>query len=143
LRNSAERQAPLSRLGDPLQLKQLTLDVPKQFRPIYGSVRHYFRRIEEMRVSGSRLWMLHELQSAPGIGVSELAHRPSIHQTAGSQLVEKLVARGHVEKTRSGEDQRRAGLRITRGAANVLKDAPGRSANRHSAKFTTTWRGTW
>jgi len=69
--------------------------------------------------------MLHELQSAPGIGVSDLAHRLSIHQTTCSQLVEKLVSRGYVEKTRSEEDQRRVGLRITRSAAKVLKDAPG------------------
>jgi DNA-binding MarR family transcriptional regulator len=102
------------------------LAVLKQFRLICGSVRHHFRRVEETcGVSGSQLWMLHKLQSAPGIGVPEVAHRLSIHQTTGSQVVEKLVARGYVEKTRSGEDQRRVGLRITRGAANVLKDAPG------------------
>jgi DNA-binding MarR family transcriptional regulator len=69
--------------------------------------------------------MLHELQSAPGIGVSELAHRLSIHQTTCSQLVEKLVTRGYVEKTRSIEDQRRVGLAITKSARKVLKDAPG------------------
>ena len=69
--------------------------------------------------------MLHELQESPGIGVSDLAHRLSIHQTTCSQLVEKLVARGYVVKTRSDLDQRRVGLTITRSAAKVLKDAPG------------------
>ena len=109
-----------------LRHKQLTLEVLKQFRLIYGSVRHHFREVEQTcGVSGSQLWMLHELQSAPGIGVSDLAHRLSIHQTTCSQLVEKLVSRGYVEKTRSEEDQRRVGLRITRSAAKVLKDAPG------------------
>jgi MarR family transcriptional regulator, organic hydroperoxide resistance regulator len=106
--------------------KQLTLEVLKQFRLIYGSVRQHFRRVEETcGVSGSQLWMLHELQSAPGIGVSELAHRLSIHQTTCSQLVEKLVTRGYVEKMRSVEDQRRVGLTITKSARKVLKDAPG------------------
>jgi MarR family transcriptional regulator, organic hydroperoxide resistance regulator len=69
--------------------------------------------------------MLHELQAAPGIGVSDLAHRLSIHQTTCSQLVEKLVAREYVIKTRSEEDQRRVGLSITRRARKVLKEAPG------------------
>jgi MarR family transcriptional regulator, organic hydroperoxide resistance regulator len=106
--------------------KELTLDVLKQFRLIYGSVRHHFRQVEETcGVSGSQIWMLHELQSARGIGVSDLAHRLSIHQTTCSQLVEKLVARGYIEKTRSEQDQRRVGLTITRSAAKVLKDAPG------------------
>ncbi len=106
--------------------KQLTLDVLKQFRLIYGSVRHHFRQIEETcGVSGSQLWMLHELQAAPGIGVSDLAHRLSIHQTTCSQLVEKLVTRGYVLKARSEQDQRRVGLTITKAALKVLKDAPG------------------
>jgi len=109
-----------------LRHNQLTLDVLKQFRLIYGSVRHHFRQIEATcNVSGSQLWMLHELQEAPGIGVSDLANRLSIHQTTCSQLVEKLVARGYVVKTRSEQDQRRVGLKITRSAAKVLEDAPG------------------
>jgi len=69
--------------------------------------------------------MLHELQDAPGIGVSDLADRLSIHQTTCSQLIEKLVQRGYVLKTRSETDQRRVGLSITRGAVQVLKAAPG------------------
>jgi len=106
--------------------QNLSLDVLKQFRLIYGSVRHHFRQIEAAcGVSGSQLWLLHELNACPGIGVSELAQRLSIHQTTCSQLVEKLVVRGYVEKTRSAADQRRVGLTITRSAAAVLARAPG------------------
>ena len=121
-----KRREMVSDQRSQIRHKQLTLDVLKQFRLIYGSVRHHFRQVEQTcGVSGSHLWMLHELHRAPGIGVSELAHRLSIHQTTCSQLVEKLVARGFVVKTRSEHDQRRVGLRITRSAAKVLKDAPG------------------
>jgi len=125
LNNSiARRIVPDGRNSD--RHKQLTLDVLKQFRLIFGSVRQHFRQIEETcGISGSQLWMLHELQSAPGIGVSDLAHRLSIHQTTCSQLVEKLVTRGYVLKARSAEDQRRVGLTITKTAAKVLKAAPG------------------
>ena len=68
---------------------------------------------------------MHELANAPGIGVSDLAHRLSIHQTTCSQLVEKLVARGYVTKTRSREDQRRVGLALSDVAGRVLASAPG------------------
>ncbi len=93
---------------------------------IYGSVRDHFRQVEKVcRISGSQLWLLHELSAAPAIGVSDLARRLSIHQTTCSQLVEKLVARGYVLKTRSAADQRRVGLTITVRGARVLKHAPG------------------
>ena len=119
----------VQRLGrvtrDEIRHKKLALEVLKQFRLIYGSMRHHFRQIEvTCKVSGSQLWMLHELQEAPGIGVSDLAVRLSIHQTTCSQLIEKLVARGYVSKARSTEDQRRVGLSITNRAAQVLKKAP-------------------
>jgi DNA-binding MarR family transcriptional regulator len=122
----AQTQRPGGITRGQLRHQQLTLDVLKQFRLIYGSVRHHFRQIEATcKVSGSQLWMLHELQEAPGIGVSDLAHRLSIHQTTCSQLIEKLAARGYVVKARSEEDQRRVGLSITKSAAQVLKEAPG------------------
>jgi DNA-binding MarR family transcriptional regulator len=125
LRTERERRVAV-RTHNLRRHKRLTLDVLKQFRLIYGSVRHHFRQIEETcGVSGSQLWLLHEVHSSPGIGVSDLAHRLSIHQTTCSQLVEKLVAHEYIVKTRSEHDQRRVGLTITKSAAKVLKDAPG------------------
>lgn len=106
--------------------KARALEVLKQFRLVYGSVRQHFRDIEaHCGVSGSQLWLLHEVSQAPGIGVSELARRLAIHQTTCSQLVEKLVTHGYLVKRRSREDQRRVGLTLRPAAAAVLKDAPG------------------
>jgi MarR family transcriptional regulator, organic hydroperoxide resistance regulator len=114
---------------DPRQHQLLALVVLKQFRLIYGSVRQHFRRIEEAcGVSGSQLWLMQEISSAPGIGISELALRLSIHQTTCSQLVEKLASRGYVRKARSRQDQRRVGLTLSKRAARALKNAPGPAA---------------
>lgn len=105
---------------------QLSLQVLKKFRIIYGSVRQHFREVEQVcGVTGSQLWILQEVGNTPGIGVSELAERLSIHQSTGSQLVEKLVARGLINKERSKEDQRRVGLRVTEEASRLLVNAPG------------------
>ena len=106
--------------------KQLSLQVLKKFRIIYGSVRQQFREIEKTcGVTGSQLWLMQEIVNAPGIGVSELAGCLSIHQSTCSQLVEKLVARNLVIKERSKEDQRRVGLHLTVQAVHLLKKAPG------------------
>ena len=105
---------------------QLSLQALKKFRIIYGSVRQHFREVEQTcGVTGSQLWILQEVARTPGMGISELADRLSIHQSTGSQLVEKLVVRGLINKVRSKEDQRRVGLRVTEEAAKLLKNAPG------------------
>jgi len=106
--------------------KQLSIQVLKKFRIIYGSVRQHFRDVEKTcGVSGSQLWIMQEIANTSGIGVSELAERLSIHQSTCSQLVEKLVARKLIIKERSKEDQRRVGLRLSDTAAALIKNAPG------------------
>ncbi len=105
---------------------ELSLQVLKKFRIIYGSVRQHFRDVEQRcGITGSQLWILHEIARQPGIGVSELAIRLSIHQSTCSQLVEKLAVRNLVNKERSTEDQRRVGLHLTEEAAALVKLAPG------------------
>lgn len=69
--------------------------------------------------------MLHELAQSPGIGVSELAQRLSIHQSTCSLLVEKLVRAGHVDKSRSKSDQRRVGLQVSGKGRRCVQRAPG------------------
>jgi MarR family transcriptional regulator, organic hydroperoxide resistance regulator len=109
-----------------LSKKQLSLQVLKKFRIIYGSVRQHFREIEQScGVTGSQLWVMQEIANTSGIGVSELAERLSIHQSTCSQLVEKLVAGKLIIKERSREDQRRVGLRLTEDAVDLMKKAPG------------------
>ena len=115
-----------ARRGTRQQRNALALEVLMQFRLIYGSVRRHFRRVEEAcNVSGSQLWLMQEIDRTPGVGVSALARRLSIHQATCSQLVEKLVTRGYVRKARSTRDQRRVGLTLTKRAAKPLSNAPG------------------
>jgi len=100
--------------------------VLRSFRVIYGSVRQHFRSVQEScGISGSQLWILHEVRSAPGIGVSDLAARLSIHQSTGSLLVEKLVKAGFVTKNKSKADQRRVGLQLSPKGQRCVRRAPG------------------
>ena len=116
-----EVQSSDEAIAQPLSIKVL-----KKFRLIFGSVRQHFREVEQTcGVSGSQLWILQEVSNTPGIGVSELAGRLSIHQSTCSQLVEKLVGRGLLIKERSVEDQRRVGLLLTETTHELLTKAPG------------------
>lgn len=105
---------------------ELDTAVLRSFRVIYGSVRQHFRRVQDScGISGSQLWVLHEVRLAPGIGVSELAARLSIHQSTGSLLVEKLVRSGLIVKSRAKADLRRVGLRLSAKGRRCVQRAPG------------------
>ena len=104
----------------------LSIAVLKSFRIIYGSVRQHFRDVRQTTgISGSQLWILHEVMGAADIGVSELAAKLAIHQSTCSQLVDKLVRAGLMKKVRLSDDQRRVGLSVTVQGKRILKSAPG------------------
>ena len=103
----------------------LSLDVLKQFRLIYGAVHRHFRAVERRcGLSGAQAWMVRELARVPSLGVSELAKRMSVHQSTASQLVEKLVRAGFVERATHGEDRRRVKLQLTRRGSACARRLP-------------------
>jgi DNA-binding MarR family transcriptional regulator len=116
-----KKTSPYKRSPPPLNVAVL-----RSFRVIYGSVRHHFREVQRTcGISGSQIWILHELIKASGIGVSELADKLSIHQSTCSQLIEKLVRAGHVSKTWHKDDGRRAVLTVSAKGRRTLSRVPG------------------
>lgn len=113
---------------DPHELSQpqLNLVVLQQFRVIYGSMRQYFREVEECcGLSGSQMWILQEVQRTPGLGVTELAGRMGIHQSTCSLLVDKLVTKNCLVRSRPHEDQRRVGLCLAPDGHKAIAALPG------------------
>lgn len=104
----------------------LTLEVLQQFRVIYGTMRQYFRELEEScGLPGSQMWVLQEVERSPEIGITELADRLGIHQSTCSLLVEKLVAKGCIIKRKQSKDQRRVGLCLTANGHKAIAALPG------------------
>lgn len=104
----------------------LAIEVLQQFRLIFGSLRQYFRLVEERcGMPGSQMWVLQEVEHHPGIGIGELAVRMGIHQSTCSLLVDKLVAQGCLVKQRNGRDQRRVGLGLAANGVAALAALPG------------------
>lgn len=104
----------------------LALEVLQQFRLIFGSLRQYFRLVEERcGMPGSWLWLLQEVERTPAIGIGDLAVRMGIHQSTCSLMVDKLVARGCVTKQRGERDQRRVGLVLADAGRAALAALPG------------------
>ncbi|MCL2636329.1 MAG: MarR family winged helix-turn-helix transcriptional regulator [Betaproteobacteria bacterium] len=116
----------MSENDSPLSTPLLAMEVLQQFRLIFGSLRQYFRLVEERcDMSGSQMWVLQEVARSPGLGIGELAGRMGIHQSTCSLLVDKLVGRGCLVKQRNGRDQRRVGLHLAANGATALAALPG------------------
>lgn len=110
----------------PTSPQRLQLDVLQQFRIIYGTMRQYFRELEECcGLPGSQAWILQEVAHTPGIGITELAGRLGIHQSTCSILVEKLVARDCLNKQKQRTDQRRIGLHLSDAGRRIIDSLPG------------------
>jgi DNA-binding MarR family transcriptional regulator len=110
----------------PVEALALDLEVLRQFRIIFKSVRRHFLSIEQaIGVSGSQLWAASTIDEHPGIRVTDLAKAMSVHQTTTSNLVEKLVELGFVTRQRSPIDNRAVQLFITDLGKEKLKGAPG------------------
>jgi len=102
------------------------LEVLQQFRLIYGSLRQYFRLVEERcGLSGSQMWVLQEVERSPEISIGDLAVRLGIHQSTCSLMVDKLVAQGYLEKRKMPQDQRRVGLCLLARGLEALAALPG------------------
>lgn len=105
---------------------ELVMDVLQQFRVIYGSMRQYFRLVEERcGLPGSQMWVLQEVGRSPGLGIGELSRRLGVHQSTASLMVDKLVALGMLEKARHSGDHRRVGLQLAAAGAALLERLPG------------------
>lgn len=104
----------------------LVIEVLQQFRLIFGSMKQYFRLIEDRcGMPNSQMWVLQEVQRTPEIGVNELAERMGIHQSTCSLLVDKLVAQDCLNKKRQSTDLRRVGLCLAKNGIAALAALPG------------------
>ncbi len=103
----------------------VAMAVLQQFRELFRVSQQHFQRIESnCGVSGAQLWALSELLVTPGLTVSQLARRMSVHLSTSSNLLDKLEAHGLVRRERGREDQRIVRVYLTAAGEGVLRKAP-------------------
>jgi DNA-binding MarR family transcriptional regulator len=104
----------------------LAIDVLRRFREVFRAAKLHFAAVKRTAgVSGAQLWALSEIHSRPGIRVTELAEKMSLHQSTVSNLVEKLNSSGHLQRVRESGDNRIVRLRLTAAGKKVVVRAPG------------------
>lgn len=121
---STEKQKQAIPDGEKAQ-EILATSALKNFRIIFNSIRKHSNEIEDRcKISSSQLWVLWELYKTPGLKVTELASRLSIHQSTASNLIEKIVNRKLIGKKREDQDQRVVRLYLTEEGKDVILKAP-------------------
>lgn len=119
--NTIRRPAPARPRKDSADLTA-ALDA---IRRIVQSLRVSARAAERrLGVSGAQLFVLHALADAPAYSLNELAARTFTHQSSVSVVVDRLVRRRLVSRTRSAEDGRRVVLSLTPSGRSLLRSSP-------------------
>ncbi len=104
---------------------KLQKEVLKHFREIYIQAKSELKdNVKKTGLSGSQLWIMQQIYNFNGISNSELAMNLTLHVSTCSILVNKLIKKGLVEKTRSATDERKILLAITSKGKQLMAKAP-------------------
>jgi DNA-binding MarR family transcriptional regulator len=104
----------------------LELQTLQEFRTIFGSARRHDAEVRRAAgVSGAQLWALSAIARGEGMRVNDLAEQMALHQTTASNLVNALVQRKLVRRSRDDADQRVVRLAVTTEGKRLLLRAPG------------------
>ena len=104
---------------------KLQKEVLKHFREIYIQAKSELKdNVKKTGLSGSQLWIMQQIYNFNGISNTELAKNLTLHVSTCSILVNKLIKKGLVEKTRSSTDERKIVLTITSKGKQLMAKAP-------------------
>jgi len=99
--------------------------VIQKLRIVFKGVQAHAKKVEKIcGLSSAKLWMLHEIDSSPGVKVSQLATALSIHPSTCSNMLDKLEEKQLICRDRSKTDQRSVHLYVTEEGRRHLVKAP-------------------
>lgn len=103
----------------------LLADIIDNIRRVFQVVNEHSKLIErETGLSGSQLWAVKVIAEAAPIKPSELARRMYLHPATVVGLIDRLVKKGLVLRSRSEEDRRVVEITLTENGRDLLTAAP-------------------
>lgn len=91
---------------------------------ISSTRRHFDSMSRQTGINGAMTSALWEIKRSPRLRICELADVMAIHQSTASNLVDKLIKKGLVERNASDSDRRVARFFLTAEGEKVVKRAP-------------------
>ena len=106
------------------------LDPVLDFMRLLWSIEHGLQRMSkrmeaELGITGPQRLVLRVVGRFPGLSAGELAHIVRLHPSTITGILQRLVARGLVERAHDPIDSRRARLRLKTRAFAYTRTSPG------------------
>jgi len=123
-KRKSAREGPLAASAAP-DTNELATEVLGRFREVFRAAKLHFAAVKKVAgVSGAQLWALSEINAQPGLRVSDLTQKMSLHQSTVSNLVENLNSSGLLRRVREAADNRVVRLQLTNAGKKVVARAP-------------------
>ena len=106
------------------------LDPVLDFMRLLWSIEHGLQRVSkrmesELGITGPQRLVLRVVGDFPGLSAGALAHIVRLHPSTITGILQRLVGRGLLERTRDPGDSRRIRLRLKRVAVPHTRSSPG------------------
>ncbi len=104
---------------------KLQKEVLKHFREIFIQAKSELKdNVKKTGLSGAQLWIMQQVYNFKGINNAELAKNLTIHVSTCSLLVNKLIKKNLIEKTRDPKDERKIVLTLSPKGKQLMAKAP-------------------
>ena len=115
---------------DPTRPASYPLEPVLDFMRLLWSIEHGLQRISkrmeaELGITGPQRLVLRVVGQFPGLSAGELAHIVRLHPSTITGILQRLVAKGLIERKRDPGDSRRARLRLRPAAVAYTRASPG------------------
>ncbi len=104
---------------------KLQKEVLKHFREIFIQAKSELKdNVKKTGLTGAQLWIMQQVYNFNGISNAELAKNLTIHVSTCSLLVNKLIKKNLIEKTRDPKDERKIVLTLSPKGKQLMAKAP-------------------
>ena len=104
---------------------KLEKEVLKHFREIFIQAKSELKdNVKKTGLTGAQLWIMQQVYNFNGISNSELSKNLTIHVSTCSLLVNKLIKKNLIEKTRDPKDERKIVLTLSQKGKQLMAKAP-------------------
>jgi len=100
-------------------------EIMQSLRRIFKAIQHYSEQVlKKFGVTGPQLWALRVIDWEGQLSMGELSERMYLHISTVSGVVDRLEAKGYVERTRERTDRRVVKISLTKAGKRVVQRAP-------------------